>query len=329
MIGFYLTTCLVTSSPLTSLHTYNPVNSGILVEINLPEGADVGYVWLIDHENHLLDDPASVIGGTHDLVGRIPHIEKIVSAAWVQLVVNDEPVGTPLVVQPMTSREVPIIEEVTRPDGKSTYTKISGWNDEAEEDGITEPLVSGWRVYQAMDAIIETSEGDIRIALRPDVAPNTVWNFQELAVGGFYRESSFHRIVPMTSKGHPFVIQGGDPTGTGSGGPGWWLPIENSSLQHEFGVISMARAADPDSAGSQFFICLSREGTARLDGQYCAFGETIEGDDVIRAISSTPLADPSSGKPIDPPKIKTIRLEPPAPRTLRSGNQTQTIYPRD
>ena len=127
----------------------------------------------------------------------------------------------------------------------------------------------------------------------------------------------------MTSKGHPFVIQGGDPTGTGSGGPGWWLPIENSSLQHEFGVISMARAADPDSAGSQFFICLSREGTARLDGQYCAFGETIEGDDVIRAISSTPLADPSSGKPIDPPKIKTIRLEVPTPRKLHSGNQSK------
>jgi peptidyl-prolyl cis-trans isomerase B (cyclophilin B) len=223
----------------------------------------------------------------------------------------------------MTSREVPKITQETRADGKTPYTKIIGWENEAEEDGISEPLVSGWRVYQDMDAVIETSEGDIRISLRPDVAPNTVWNFRELATGGFYRGSSFHRVVPMTNKGHPFVIQGGDPTGSGSGGPGWWLPIENSSLHHDFGVISMARAGDPDSAGSQFFICLSREGTARLDGQYCAFGETIEGDAVIHAISSTPLADPSSGRPVDPPKIKTIRLEPPAPRKLHFGNQSK------
>jgi len=325
MIGIYLATCLIASSPLTALHTYNPLNSGILVEIDLPEGVDVGHVWLIDHENRLLTDPVGVIEGTHDLVGRIPHIEKLLSAAWIQLVVDDRPAGAPLVVQPMTSREVPSVQEEKRADGKTTYNRISGWNNEAEEDGMTEPLVSGWRVYQDMDAIIETSEGDIRITLRPDVAPNTVWNFRELATGGFYRGSTFHRIVPMTSKGHPFVIQGGDPTGTGSGGPGWWLPIENSSLPHNFGVISMARAGDPDSAGSQFFICLSRAGTARLDGQYCAFGKTIKGADVIRTIASTPLADPSEGKPVDPPKIKTIRLEPPAPRKLHTGNQT--IFP--
>ena len=170
------------------------------------------------------------------------------------------------------------------------------------------------------DAVIATNEGDIRVAFRPDVAPNTVWNFRELASGGFYHNTTFHRIVPMTSKGHPFVIQGGDPTGTGSGGPGYWLPIENSDLPHDVGVVSMARAGDPDSAGSQFFFCLSRAGTARLDGQYCSFGETIDGEDVIQKIAATPLADPASGKPVTPPTIHSITLVPAKFREVRIIN---------
>ncbi|MGY8752686.1 MAG: peptidylprolyl isomerase, partial [Phycisphaerales bacterium] len=131
--------------------------------------------------------------------------------------------------------------------------------------------------------------------------------------GGLYQNTTFHRIVPLSSKGHPFVIQGGDPTGTGMGGAGSWLPIENSALPHDFGVISMARAGDPDSAGCQFFLCLSREGTARLDGQYCSFGETVSGDEVIRAIALVPLADPASGEPVSPPIIHSISLIPTSP----------------
>ena len=178
-------------------------------------------------------------------------------------------------------------------------------------------------------AEIKTNKGTMVVQLYYDKAPAAAANFVSLAEGNnpladsiyndkpYYDGITFHRIIK------DFMIQGGDPTGTGMGGPGWWLPIENSSLPHDFGVISMARAGDPDSAGSQFFLCLSRQGTARLDGQYCAFGETIEGDDVIRAISTTPLADPSSGKPVNPPKIHTIRLEPPAPRNLHVGNQSK------
>ena len=172
----------------------------------------------------------------------------------------------------------------------------------------------------AVDVVIKTKFGNIELELFPDVAPGHVENFLKLTNSGFYDGTIFHRVIPG------FMIQGGDPTGTGMGGPGWWLPIENSSLPHDFGVISMARAGDPDSAGSQFFLCLSRQGTARLDGQYCAFGETIEGDDVIRAISTTPLADPSSGKPVNPPKIHTIRLEQPAPRNLHVGNQSKIAH---
>jgi len=314
MFALYIASFLTLASPITPHHTYNGVANGIMIDVELPDGVDVGHLVLVDHQNNPLATPSAVIGGTHNLIGRIPAIKDLTRAAWIQFVVDDLPYGSPLVVQPMTSRMVPVVEDATRPDGKTTYTKIIGWRDEAEDDGIVGSLVSGWRVYVDSEVLIKTSKGNIRIALRPDAAPNTVWNFRELAMGGFYRGTTFHRIVPMTSKGFPFVIQGGDPTGTGSGGPGWWLPIEQSSLQHDFGVISMARANDPDSAGSQFFLCLSREGTARLDGQYCAFGETITGEEVIGAIASTPLSDPSLGKPVEPPVINSVHLVAAPPR---------------
>jgi peptidyl-prolyl cis-trans isomerase B (cyclophilin B) len=314
MFSILLTTIVLgVPHTITPLHTYNSVDNGIMVDINVGATSDVAQLVLVDHDNIQLALPATVTSGTHDITSRIPAIKELKKAAWLQLSISGRAVSPPIVIQPMTSREVPIVEEVPRPDSTSTNTKIVGWEDEAEEDDLEIPFVSGWRVYEDQHAIIETSEGNIRISLRPDVAPNTVWNFRELANGDFYQNTTFHRIVPITSKGHPFVIQGGDPTGTGSGGPGYWLPIENSDLPHDFGVISMARASDPDSAGSQFFLCLSREGTARLDGQYCSFGETIEGDDVIRKIASSPLANPASGKPVNPPIIYSITLVPAPP----------------
>ena len=306
--------------PVTPHHTYNSVSNGIMVDIEVGATNDVARLVLIDYKNNPLAPPATMTSGTHDLISRIPAIRNLTEAARLQLTISGRGVAPPIVIQPMTSREVPIVEDTLRSDGVSTYTKIVGWQDEATEDGLETPFVSGWRVYEEKNAMIKTSEGDIRISLRPDVAPNTVWNFRELAKGELYQNTSFHRIVPMASKGHPFVIQGGDPTGTGSGGPGYWLPIENSDLPHDFGVISMARADNPDSAGSQFFLCLSREGTARLDGQYCSFGETVEGEDVIRKIAASPLANPATGKPIDPPTIKSISLVPPAPINYPSGH---------
>ena len=309
--------CLLAIQPLSPVYTYNGVKQGILIEVQLPEQIMIGHIVLLNNENEPLSEPAAITQGTHDLTSRIQVLQHITHATWAQLLIDGNPYGTAIVVDPLLSRQVPQTQEATRPDGTSTYTKIVGWVDEAAEDGFASPIINGWRAYLEQEAIMETSEGDIRIALRPDAAPNTVWNFLQLSSGGFYRGSSFHRVVPMSSKGHPFVIQGGDPTGTGSGGPGWWLPIENSSLKHDVGVISMARAGDPDSAGSQFFFCLSRAGTERLDGQYCAFGETIEGGDVIQQIAATPLADPSIGKPEIPPVIRGVELIPAEPRTPR------------
>jgi len=180
----------------------------------------------------------------------------------------------------------------------------------APSDATPMRLCSGIRAYPERDVEVVTELGRILLAMRPDEAPNTVWNFLRLCEGGFYREVAFHRIVPSDRMGRPFVIQAGDPTETGEGGPGFWLPMEPSELKHEFGVISMARADDPDSAGSQFFICLSREGTARLDGQYCAFGQAMDGAETIRAIAEVELADVAAGRPVDPPVIVEARLVP-------------------
>jgi peptidyl-prolyl cis-trans isomerase B (cyclophilin B) len=190
---------------------------------------------------------------------------------------------------------------------------------EAQKRAAVDRLFSGLRMYRESDVVLHTSRGDIRVCLRPDEAPNTAWNFMQLARDGFYRDITFHRIVPLTANGQPFVIQAGDPTGSGDGGPGYWLPLEDSHLPHDFGVISMARGDDPDSNGSQFFFCLSREGTARLDGQYCSFGYAVEGANVIKAIAESELADVKTGRPMNPPVIRDAELVAAPPRTPGKG----------
>ena len=136
-------------------------------------------------------------------------------------------------------------------------------------------------------AVIKTTEGDMVVEFWPDVAPNTVENFKKLAKSKFYDGTAFHRII----KG--FMIQGGDPNTKdasksaiwGTGDPGYKIKAEFSNKSHVRGVISMARGPSPDSAGSQFFICL--EPAPHLDGQYTAFGKLIKGEDVLLKIGDT------------------------------------------
>lgn len=190
---------------------------------------------------------------------------------------------------------------------------------------LIERVFAGLRIYPERDVVLRTSKGDIRICLKADEAPNTAWNFLELSRGGFYRGVVFHRIVPLTANGLPFVIQAGDPTASGDGGPGYWLPIEDSKIQHDFGVISMARSDDPDSNGSQFFLCLSREGTQRLDGQYCAFGYAVDGAPVIKAIAEVEIADLQTGRPKEPPMIEDAELVSAPPRTPGKGRPDERV----
>jgi len=149
-------------------------------------------------------------------------------------------------------------------------------------------------------ARIETSEGPVTVELWNDVAPKHADNFLKLAGDGFYDGLTFHRIIPG------FVIQGGCPKGDGTGGPGWTVPAEFNDREHHPGVLSMARSADPNSAGSQFFVCLTRDNCQHLDGEYTAFGKVVEGMDAIEKIAATPLKDERSGAPKSPPTMKTV-----------------------
>jgi peptidyl-prolyl cis-trans isomerase B (cyclophilin B) len=155
-------------------------------------------------------------------------------------------------------------------------------------------------------AVLKTSYGEITIAFWPDVAPKTVENFKKLAREHFYDGTAFHRII----KG--FMIQGGCPntkegeTGMpGTGGPGYKLKAEFNAKSHVRGVISMARSAHPDSAGSQFFIC---HGDAKfLDRQYTAFGQVIQGDEVLEQIANVPTKAGGGGEKSTP--IERVALE--------------------
>jgi peptidyl-prolyl cis-trans isomerase B (cyclophilin B) len=149
--------------------------------------------------------------------------------------------------------------------------------------------------------LMETSLGPITIELWPDVAPKHCQSFVHLVKTGFYDSLTFHRVVPG------FVIQGGDPLGNGTGGPGYRLPAEFSNLKHEAGILSMARGPDPNSAGSQFFICLGR--AAHLDGAYTIFGKVIDGMDVVRKIEKVELKGSTPVKKVYMTKVTVMEPE--------------------
>ena len=153
---------------------------------------------------------------------------------------------------------------------------------------------------------ITMENGDVMTAeLYPDIAPNTVRNFISLIRKGFYDGVIFHRVIPG------FMIQGGDPTGTGTGGPGYSIRGEFSAngfrndLAHTEGVLSMARAMHPDSAGSQFFIM--HRTSPHLDGQYAAFGKVTEGLDVVDRIAQT--RTDRQDRPLAEQRIRTMTVD--------------------
>lgn len=155
----------------------------------------------------------------------------------------------------------------------------------------------------AQTATIRTDRGDITFVLLDKIAPATVDSFVSLAHKGFYDGLTFHRVVPG------FVVQGGCPLGNGRGGPGYRLKAEFGKLKHVTGTVAMARSKDPDSAGSQFYICLAP--TPHLDGQYTIFGQVLEGmgvvqrirkGDVMRKVTVSVQADRADGPAHDGPE---------------------------
>ncbi|MHC4893024.1 MAG: peptidylprolyl isomerase [Planctomycetota bacterium] len=155
---------------------------------------------------------------------------------------------------------------------------------------------------QGVTAELVTSAGTMKLEFFPDKAPGHVQNFVELAEKGFYDGLIFHRVIK------DFMIQGGCPDGTGMGGPGYQIKAEFNDVHHGRGVLSMARSQDPDSAGSQFFICHADAGF--LDGQYTAFGQLTDGDDTLEAIATAETG--RNDRPTEPVKIEKVTVHRPA-----------------
>lgn len=181
--------------------------------------------------------------------------------------------------------------------------------------GGEQPMVT--KVEPLRYAVMQTEHGPLTMVFYFDVAPVTADSFLRLAEEGFYDGLTFHRILPG------FVLQGGDPRGNGTGGPGYELTAEFNDRPHEPGVLSMAREGDPqegagmapgrdyaNSAGSQFFICLDYNQTKHLDRKYTAFGKVVDGMKAVQEIAKTPLSNPQAGTPQTPQVIKSVTVKP-------------------
>lgn len=150
---------------------------------------------------------------------------------------------------------------------------------------------AGHRVVPGPEVEFETTKGDFVVVLFPKEAPKTVANFLKLTRKGFYNGLKFHRVIPG------FVAQGGDPLGTGEGGPGYTIPDEHDTLEHITGALAMAKTSQPNSAGSQFYVTLAP--THFLDGKYTVFGQVISGMGVVERLqpTETPSGMPTGKQP--------------------------------
>jgi cyclophilin family peptidyl-prolyl cis-trans isomerase len=159
--------------------------------------------------------------------------------------------------------------------------------------------VLGYLYFKPRPMVIETNYGDIECELFLDKTPDTAGNFEKLMKDGFYDDLTFHRVIPE------FMIQGGDPKGDGTGGPGYQIPDEASALalKHDYGVLSMANSG-ANTGGSQFFIVVDPEGSHHLDGKHAVFGKVTSGMDVAVKISKLPRD--ADDKPLEPVIIERI-----------------------
>lgn len=231
--------------------------------------------------------------GEVDLASLLDNFWTLVNkrVTYVQAFAGERPVGSPLVLQGMRTPA----------------------NARSAQNGVRfqippRRVFTGVRAYVDKLVRLETTEGAIDLRLRPDAAPNTAYNFRHLVEGGYYTDIIFHRIIgPSPAGDDGFVIQVGDPTGTGGGGPGYFIDLEQSTLSHDFGIVSMARTSQPDTNGSQIFICLSRERTQGLDDRYAAFGEAVDGADTIMTIATVETG-PRDRPQGTPPRIESARL---------------------
>lgn len=281
--------------PVRADFTYNGVNRPFMVSVDSVRGAKKMTLRLVRPADGKVVEEVEVRRGKHDVSKLFkdfwskPHKEVL----YLQRAGDGQRDGPALVLQPMTNPAVATLDEATKnpkwtPDEDNTFAGVRCWVDQ--------------------NVVMVTEFGEAEFKMRPDCAPNTVWNFMELIKGGYYRDVIFHRIVqkhPRTGK--KFVIQAGDPTGTGSGSPGYSFVLEKSPLPHDYGVLGMARSTDPNTNGAQFYVAMSREATQHLDGRYVTYGQLVRGKEVIDKISDVEIG-PKDDRPVKPPVIKSMHL---------------------
>ncbi|MFT5424518.1 MAG: peptidyl-prolyl cis-trans isomerase B (cyclophilin B) [Phycisphaerales bacterium] len=306
---------------------YNGVGRPLVVQISVPEGVEGGVeIVLFERPGGAVVARSGAAAGRADLAGLFPSLWAGKSSAvlYAQLTVGGRGVGSPVVLDPMVNPDrARLVDPATvRPTFDPARGKVVFDSDRpqaeatagvpAAPEGFSDaPVYAGIRAYPARFIVWETSLGEASFRLRPDQAPNTAFWHLHLVEGGFYNEIEFHRVVNALDDGRRFVIQVGDPTSTGNGGPGFDFDLERPLLAHRFGVLSMARAGDPDTNGSQVFVALSREGTARLDDRYAAFGELISGAPVINAIATVGVD--AEDRPVQTVLLHGVRAEPAPP----------------
>lgn len=281
---------------------YYGVDRRVPVRVDAPEGF-VGELTIRLHEiaTGAVVAESAAAAGRADLAGLLPVLwdRGQTRARLAQLYADGEPLGGPLVVQPLVTPNTAVLVDPTTLRVSDDPRAVPVFEDERASS--REVVFSGLRVYPDREVVFQTSAGDVVFRLRPDEAPNTAFNMLHLVEGGFYTDVIVHRVVAALPDGRPFVVQFGDPSGHGAGGPGYYVDLEKSGLAHDFGVLSMARAQDPNSNGSQVFVCLSREGTSFLDGKYTAFGEAVSGAEVIGALAGVEVD--GQGRPVEPPVV--------------------------
>lgn len=288
------------ASQIAPDRTYYGINRTIPMQITVPEGAkgDVSLQLIAPVSNEVVEKAAAAAGAVN-LAEKFPALwtTSTPRVLYVQLVVGDKKIGPAVVLQPMATPQY-----ARSVDGAGNPTWSAGGP----------KIYSGIRAYVDKHVVLDTSKGEVVLSMRPDMAPNTVWSFRGLVEGGYYTEVIFHRIADLNGDGSIDILQvgdpgAGDPTKAGQGGPGFYIDLEKSTLPHDAGVISMARTPDPNTNGSQVFLCLNKAGTGFLDGKYTSFGETVKGLDVMKALGAV-QTNPQNSRPVDPPMIKSARL---------------------
>lgn len=350
MVAWWLGTLVaVGAGQVVPLRAYVGVNRSIPVRVDRPEG-DTGTceLRLLEPRSWRAVERATVEPGELDLAEVFPVLWTTSEPRllYLQLSIDGKPTGSPVIVRPLLPPPAAVDElsarlrdallSVDPPLALNTLAGLARTQREAiaaEVRLLPAPgaALSGLRLSVEKRVRFETTLGAFELELRPDAAPNTCEHVAQLVEGGFYDGVVIHRVVGIPGTPRVSFVQTGDPTGTGEGQAGVMIDFEPSPLKHDVGVVSMARReGDPNSASSQFLICMDRESCRSLDGRSTAFAEVVSGMDVVEAIGATPLgardeADPLSprDRPVTPPVIERAVLVPAPPAGARPVKQEE------